>query len=222
MQTTIELLQKSIQQNLQKNVEKKKRELVVKELSLVKQDYGKVSNSIAIKQLDFFSEIESNFSWIHYIYQRIFYEISLINGDNVVSFRDLRKVLKSIKKRLEAETQITNESCFILTKNNDIIKTNQQNFLIPTCFHTRDEKILVLRKALFTSLNSILIDNILQLQYMEFREILAKNITKIAENCIVEQHQLLRSLMSNFLSMLSYFCARRNFPFIVNCFENVY
>ena len=101
------------------------------------------------------------------------------------------------------------------------IETIQQNDLTPTCFHTRDEGTIALRKKIFDNLTDILIDSVLNLQYMEFRQILAENVTKITERCVLKNYQD-HFLLSNFLSMLTYFCGSRNFPFIANCFEDVY
>lgn len=219
LQAKIDSLKSKTEQNLKKNLKKDKRDLVEKELSILQEKYKHLQTSITMEQLGLISEIECNFYWIHYVYQLIFYEISLVNSNIFVSFRDLRKILKTIKKNLEIQKR--KPSFLILKQKSAGIETIQQNDLTPTCFHTRDEGTIALRKKIFDNLTDILIDSVLNLQYMEFRQILAENVTKITERCVLKNYQD-HFLLSNFISMLTYFCGSRNFPFIANCFEDVY
>jgi len=149
----------------------------------------------------------------------IFHEIYELKNNNFVSFKDLRIILKKIKKNLEKQ-QITDEY-IILDLNNSLTKQNKATLLNIPSFHSCDDKIVAKRKKIFMGIQDTLIQKIFFMQYTEFRKILAKSMTKHVTEIIKKQHQNL-FYVSQFISMLSYFCALRDFPFIANCFQLIY
>lgn len=77
----------------------------------------------------------------------IFHEIYELKNNNYVSFRDLRIILKKIKKNLEK--QETTDTYIILNINNTLTEQNKETLLNIPSFHSRNEKIVAKRKKSF-------------------------------------------------------------------------
>ena len=185
-------------------------------IKLLKKHLEHKPTSTAIKQLDLFCEIKSNFTWGHYVYKSIFANIFQLKKDGLVSLKDLLNILDNLQEKFEKKRV---EQKFITLEIDGGI--TEKNISLETRFSSSNKKVIAKRQEIFLSIGKLLIQDMKYLQFTEFKKNLATSVITTILTLLNEQHEDLL-IISHFVSMLSYFCALRDFPFIVDCLEGVF
>lgn len=197
----------------EKDPQQNKEEFIEDSFPLEEVDHvNDQTSELALLFLNNGVNIESNFFWVHYFFQRFFFEFRKQKDNSLKAFKDK---LMSLQNSFEEVKYYDN---FLSVDSKKIVSKVET---IPTkiTFNTYSPEKALRRRQILIEIKEILIKNYQSLQKREFTLLLSRLITDILHEICDER---LRDVFINseFVSLLAYFVSNRKCCFTVNCFEH--